>query len=101
MTSPYVATLTVAELAELLAPALAERGLLVSDESMTVAEVAALLKLSAGHVRDMARTGQLVGLKFGKEWRFAKSHVLAVLRGEHPQKESPAYALETQRGRKV
>jgi excisionase family DNA binding protein len=49
------------------------------DEVMTLDEVAALLKLSAPAVRSRAEQGDLPGRRFGTDWRFARTAVLAWL----------------------
>ena len=49
------------------------------DEVLTLQEVAAFLKLSEDAVRSRAEAGDLPGRRFGKEWRFALTAVLAWL----------------------
>ena len=51
----------------------------VGDEVLTLAEVAKLLKVSTDAVRSRAEEGELPGRRFGKEWRFARTAVLAWL----------------------
>lgn len=51
----------------------------VGDEVLTLGEVAKLLKVSADAVRSRAEEGELPGRRFGKEWRFARTAVLAWL----------------------
>jgi len=48
-------------------------------EVFTLEEVAALLKVPADAVRSRAEKGELPGRRFGKEWRFARTAVLAWL----------------------
>jgi excisionase family DNA binding protein len=49
------------------------------DEVLTLEEAAALLKLPADAVRSRAEEGDLPGRRFAKDWRFARSAVLAWL----------------------
>jgi excisionase family DNA binding protein len=51
------------------------------EEVLTLAEVAALLRLPIETVRDRALAGELPGRAFGQEWRFARTAVLAWLGG--------------------
>src|SRR6266571_7404205 len=47
------------------------------DEVLTLEELARLLKVPADAVRSRAEEGELPGRRFGKEWRFARTAVLA------------------------
>ena len=58
----------------------------VGDEVLTLGEVANLLKVSADAVRSRAEEGELPGRRFGKEWRFARTAVLAWLARGDAQK---------------
>lgn len=49
------------------------------DEVLTLEEVAAFLKLPEDAVRSRAEAGDLPGRRFGKDWRFARTAVLAWL----------------------
>jgi excisionase family DNA binding protein len=49
------------------------------DEVLTLEEVAKLLKVPAEAVRSRAEEGELPGRRFGKQWRFARTAVLAWL----------------------
>jgi excisionase family DNA binding protein len=49
------------------------------DEVLTLEELARLLKIPADAVRSRAEEGELPGRRFGKEWRFARTAVLAWL----------------------
>jgi excisionase family DNA binding protein len=49
------------------------------DEVLTLEEVAAFLKLPQDAVRSRAEAGDLPGRRFGKEWRFALTAVIAWL----------------------
>ena len=49
------------------------------DEVITLEELAKLLKLPAAAVRARAEAGELPGRRFGKDWRFARTAVLAWL----------------------
>jgi excisionase family DNA binding protein len=49
------------------------------DEVLTLEEVATLLKVPAEAVRSRAEEGELPGRRFGKQWRFARTAVLAWL----------------------
>ena len=51
------------------------------DDVLTLDEVAALLRLPVEAVRARAEAGELPGRRFGDEWRFARSAVLAWLAG--------------------
>ncbi len=56
------------------------------DEVLTLEELAALLKVPADAVRSRAEKGELPGRRFGKEWRFARTAVLAWLADGDAQK---------------
>jgi len=56
------------------------------DEVLTLEEAAALLKLPVDAVRARAEDGDLPGRRFSKEWRFARTAVLAWLGDGDPQK---------------
>jgi len=57
------------------------------NEVLTLDEAAALLKLPADAVRTRAEEGRLPGRRFGKEWRFARSAILAWLAsGDSPSR---------------
>jgi excisionase family DNA binding protein len=49
------------------------------DEVLTLDEIARLLKVPPDAVRSRAEQGELPGRRFGKEWRFARTAVLAWL----------------------
>jgi excisionase family DNA binding protein len=49
------------------------------DEVITLEELAKLLKVPAAAVRSRAEAGELPGRRFGKDWRFARTAVLAWL----------------------
>src|ERR1700689_3348481 len=49
------------------------------DEVLSLEEAAAFLKLPPDAVRRRAEEGDLPGRRFGKEWRFARTAVLAWL----------------------
>jgi excisionase family DNA binding protein len=53
-------------------------------EVLDVDEVAELLQVEAGAVRDLAESGELPGRKIGDEWRFLRRAVLAWLGGSAP-----------------
>lgn len=57
------------------------------DEVLTTQEAADLLKLSAGHVSDLARCGDLPGVKLGRDWRFSRRALLALLTDNAPTGE--------------
>jgi len=50
-----------------------------ADEVLTLEEAAALLKLSEQVVRSRAEDGDLPGRRFGHDWRFARTAILAWL----------------------
>jgi len=52
-----------------------------TDDVLTLDEVAALLRLPVEAVRERAEAGELPSRRFGEEWRFARSAVLAWLAG--------------------
>jgi excisionase family DNA binding protein len=59
------------------------------DEVLTLEEIAAFLKLSPDAVRSRAEQGDLPGRRFGKEWRFAVTAVLAWLAdGDTPARKA-------------
>jgi excisionase family DNA binding protein len=49
------------------------------DDVLTLEEVAALFKLPPDAIQTAIKDGQLPGRRFGKEWRFSRSAVLAWL----------------------
>ncbi len=49
------------------------------DEVLTLAEVAAMLKLAPDAIQARAERGDLPGRRFGDEWRFSRLAVLAWL----------------------
>jgi excisionase family DNA binding protein len=53
-------------------------------EVLDVDEVAELLQVEAGAVRDLAESDELPGRKIGDEWRFLRRAVLAWLGGAVP-----------------
>jgi len=57
-----------------------------TGEVLTLAETAALLRVSEEAARERAQSGELPGRRFGQEWRFSRSAVLAwLLAGDTPQ----------------
>jgi excisionase family DNA binding protein len=64
-----------------------------ADEVLTLEEVAKLLKVPAAAVRSRAEEGELPGRRFGKDWRFARSAVLAWLADGEAQKGAGARTL--------
>jgi excisionase family DNA binding protein len=52
-----------------------------AEDVLTLAEVAALLRVPADEVRAQAMQGDLPGRRFGDEWRFVRAAVLAWLAG--------------------
>jgi excisionase family DNA binding protein len=58
----------------------------VVDEVLTLEEIASLLKVPPDAVRRRAEEGELPGRRFGKEWRFARTAVLAWLADGEAQK---------------
>jgi excisionase family DNA binding protein len=55
-----------------------------NDEVLTLDETAALLKLPVDTVRTRAEDGDLPGRRFGNEWRFARTAVIAWLGSGEP-----------------
>lgn len=54
-------------------------------EVLTLDEAAELLRVPAEAVRERAARGELPGRRFGEEWRFARSALLAwLLEGDRP-----------------
>lgn len=51
------------------------------DEVLTTEQVAAWLKMTVRAVRAAATRGELRGTRIGKEWRFKRADVQAVLDG--------------------
>ena len=62
----------------------------MGDEVLTLDEVARLLKLPPDAVRARAEDGELPGRRFGKDWRFARTAVLAWLANGESQKRAGA-----------
>ena len=69
----------------------------VGDEVLTLAEVANLLKIPADAVRSRAEEGELPGRRFGKEWRFARTAVLAWLADGEARKPGRAFGVDPAR----
>jgi excisionase family DNA binding protein len=69
----------------------------VGDEVLTLPEVANLLKIPADAVRSRAEEGELPGRRFGKEWRFARTAVLAWLADGEARKQGRASAADSTR----
>ncbi|MDP1769698.1 MAG: helix-turn-helix domain-containing protein [Nitrospirota bacterium] len=46
-------------------------------EIMTAQEVAALLRVTAHHVRDLAKAGELPHMRIGTEFRFVREELVA------------------------
>jgi len=63
----------------------------LGDEVLTLAEVANLLKIPADAVRSRAEEGELPGRRFGKEWRFARTAILAWLADGEARKPGRAF----------
>ena len=68
-----------------------------ADKVLTLEEVAALLKLSPDAVRSQAEKGELPGRRFGKEWRFSRTAVLAWLADGDTQRWKPSRRHRTSR----
>lgn len=49
------------------------------DDILTTEDVAALLKIEIHTVRKLAMTGEIPGLRIGKQWRFDKSAIKSKL----------------------
>ena len=64
------------------------------EEYLTVAEVAAKLKVDPETVRVWLRTGKLRGTRLSRAagWRIPESEVIRLLRGETKDQESKAVA---------
>ena len=45
------------------------------DEMLTIEDLAAYLKLKPQTIYKWAQSGKIPGAKFGKEWRFRRSHI--------------------------
>jgi excisionase family DNA binding protein len=69
----------------------------IGDEVLTLAEVASLLKIPADAVRSRAEEGELPGRRFGKEWRFARTAVLAWLADGEVRKQGRGAAVDSPR----
>ncbi|KKM11128.1 hypothetical protein SY88_10170 [Clostridiales bacterium PH28_bin88] len=52
-------------------------------EVMNVEEVADLLRVSNQTVYNLVKSGQLPGTKVGREWRFFRAQILALIKGEN------------------
>jgi excisionase family DNA binding protein len=53
-----------------------------SDEMLTVAEVAAILRISGDHVYKLVRTGRIPAVKLGRVYRFNRDAIARLKRGE-------------------
>jgi excisionase family DNA binding protein len=59
-----------------------------NDDVLTLDETAALLKLPVDTVRMRAEDGDLPGRRFGNEWRFARTAVIAWLGSGEPHNQN-------------
>ena len=59
---------------------------MTDDQVMTVDDVASYLKMDKQTVQRMAAKGQLPATKVGREWRFKKSYLDAILDEELKKK---------------
>jgi len=55
---------------------------LPDEEYITVAQAAQLSGLSTGHIARLLRTGEIEGIKPGRDWLLRRSAVMAYLREE-------------------
>lgn len=60
----------------------------MSEQLLTVKEVAAWLAVSERKVNDMARERELPGYKVGKDWRFSREEVRAYLAAQRNRESS-------------
>jgi len=58
-------------------------------EVMTSAEVARVLRFSEPVVRRMAARGEIKGQRFGRDWRFLRRDIRALMEGPPPEDEPP------------
>jgi excisionase family DNA binding protein len=66
---------------------LVDGGAAAAGEILTLEEAAALLRVSDDVLRARAQAGELPARRFGEEWRFARSALLAWLaQGEHDER---------------
>lgn len=63
---------------------------LLAAEVLTVAETAALLRISRNTVTRMARDGRLPGYRFGDSWRFRRSALLEIITPASTQGSRPS-----------
>jgi len=61
------------------------------EEVLTLSELAALLRLDEATVLDRAAHGDLPGRRFGLQWRFSRSAVLAWLDGNDGFRPGPGF----------
>ncbi len=59
---------------------------MAEDEIMTVDEVASYLKMNRQTITRMAARGELPAMKVGREWRFRKNYLDALLDEELKKK---------------
>jgi len=57
---------------------------ILDEQVLTLAELAALLRVPVQLVEERAEAGELPGRRFGEEWRFARAAVLAWLADGEP-----------------
>lgn len=67
------------------------------SETIDTDECAALLKCSPAQVEELARSGEIPGLKLGKGWLFIRSDLLSYL-GEKARQEAQARRSSRQPG---
>jgi excisionase family DNA binding protein len=61
----------------------------VGDDLLTLAETAALLRLSEATVYKMCRSGAIPARKIGRQWRILRSDFQSLLAGESQEHPSP------------
>jgi excisionase family DNA binding protein len=54
----------------------------LEHEFLTAEEAAQLLRISAKHLRDLAREGRVPGRKVGREWRFSRTALIEWMSGK-------------------
>lgn len=66
---------------------------------LTVAQVAKMLQLSESYIQKSAKSGKLIGHRFGSAWRFAESDVQSFINANrHVPLEPPKRGRRRQQG---
>lgn len=69
-----------------LSRSLSESAMTEKPDPLNLSEVAALLRVSNQTIYNMIRDGRLKAQKIGREWRFSREEIMAILAGEEARR---------------